>query len=212
MVRTHGWGGRPPATDDEAIDRILAATKTCVDRRGGRTTATDIAAQLCVTRQTVYRYFASTEALLVAFAMQQVGGFLDRLRRHVGGIADPIGAIVAGIVFTIEQLPDEPYAGVLLDGDRAGAYARITSETAITFGRTMLDQIVAAPTLRALDDDAVDELVEWNLRVLQSLLLDAGDPPRGGETLRRYLDRWLVPTLRLRLGISDHSLTNRGSS
>src|SRR5208282_5099353 len=60
-VRTHGWAGRPPADDDEAVQRILAAAKLCIDRDGAESGIAEVARELGVTRQTVYRYFPSTE-------------------------------------------------------------------------------------------------------------------------------------------------------
>jgi hypothetical protein len=33
-VRTHGWSGSAPATDDEAVARILAAANKAIDARG----------------------------------------------------------------------------------------------------------------------------------------------------------------------------------
>ncbi|MGA7054473.1 MAG: TetR/AcrR family transcriptional regulator, partial [Mycobacterium sp.] len=37
-MRTHGWLGEPPSSDDEAVTRILAAADRCVQQRGGQTT------------------------------------------------------------------------------------------------------------------------------------------------------------------------------
>jgi hypothetical protein len=30
-MRTHGWGGHPPADDEEAVERIFEATRSCVE-------------------------------------------------------------------------------------------------------------------------------------------------------------------------------------
>ena len=65
-MRTHGWGGHPPIDDDEAVARILAATRAVIDAKGAATSLTDVARHLGVTRQTVYRYFPSTVDLLAA--------------------------------------------------------------------------------------------------------------------------------------------------
>ncbi|WP_244438602.1 helix-turn-helix domain-containing protein, partial [Mycolicibacterium septicum] len=64
-MRTHGWAGSTPATDEEAIARILAAAGKAIDERGADFSIADVARTLGVTRQTVYRYFPSTDALLV---------------------------------------------------------------------------------------------------------------------------------------------------
>src|SRR5262245_8330947 len=94
VARTHGWDGRPPADDEEAIERILDATRRCIERDGARATVSEVAAELGVTRQTVYRYFDSTEKLLHATAFQASGPFLDRLTRHLRKIDEPAEAVV----------------------------------------------------------------------------------------------------------------------
>ncbi|MEU5875916.1 helix-turn-helix domain-containing protein [Spirillospora sp. NPDC047279] len=63
-MRTRGWRGRPPRTDDEARARIIEATTRCVERFGPHKTGlTDVAEELGVTRATVYRYFGTIEEL-----------------------------------------------------------------------------------------------------------------------------------------------------
>jgi AcrR family transcriptional regulator len=200
MGRTHGWAGDPPGSDEEAIRRILAATRACIDRDGPRVSMTDVAEELGVTRQTVYRYFAGTEALLRATSFEAAGGFLDRLARHVGRFDDPVDAVIEGMVFTVERLPKEPHMGLLLKSGRVGAFVRgVSSETAMTIGRAMLGPFADDWRGRGVSDETIDELVEWTLRVLQSLLVDPGRPPRRGVALRRYLARWLAPALHAQL-------------
>jgi AcrR family transcriptional regulator len=196
VARTHGWDGRPPATDEEAIERILEATRRCIEHDGARATVSDVAAELGVTRQTVYRYFESTDALLHATALQAVGPFLDRLERHLARIDDPAEAIVEGLAFTIEQLPEERYLGVLLrSGQRSTFASGISSETARAFGRLSLGERAEQWVVDGVDPRRIDELVEWNLRILQSMILDPGDAPRSPRELRAYLRRWLLPAI-----------------
>ncbi|MDQ2628798.1 MAG: TetR/AcrR family transcriptional regulator, partial [Actinomycetota bacterium] len=92
-MRTRGWGGDVPASDEEAVARILAATRRTIDERGEQTSIADVARTLGVTRQTVYRYFPSTEELLSATAIDGVGDFLDQLAAALAGIADPGNAV-----------------------------------------------------------------------------------------------------------------------
>ena len=76
-MRSHGWAGNTPASDEEAIERILDAADKIIDERGSAMRIADVARALGVTRQTVYRYFPGTQALLVASAMRSADGFLD---------------------------------------------------------------------------------------------------------------------------------------
>jgi AcrR family transcriptional regulator len=196
MGRAHGWDGDPPTSDEAAIERILAAARRCIERDGARTTISDVAAELGVTRQTVYRYFDGTDALLHATALRAVGPFLRRMTRHVRNITDPAEAIVEALAFTIEQLPNEIYMGVLLRGGQRSAFASgISGEVRRSFGRLLIGEHAEKWHLDGISPDAIDELVEWTLRVLQSMILDPGRPSRAPKQLRDYLRRWLLPAI-----------------
>ncbi len=81
-MRTHGWAGRPPRDGVEARARILPAARARLAETGSTTTA-EVAEILGVTRQTVYRYFPSTEELLNAAAMDAVTDLVSQLVEHV---------------------------------------------------------------------------------------------------------------------------------
>jgi hypothetical protein len=49
----------------------------------------------------------------------------------------------------------------------------------------------------------LDELVEQMLRMTQSFVVDPGTPPRTGSELRRYLTRWLAPSIALHHAASE---------
>jgi len=190
-MRTHGWGGRPSASDDEAIERIVAAARDCIDRKGSSTSISDVAAALCVTRQTVYRYFASTDDLLQATALQASGEFIGRLTSRVKRIEDPGTVVIELVASALEQLPSEPYIGLLLSTERVGTFAPvITSPTAMAFGRTLFEGVDIDWESLHITGALFDEFLEHVLRTIQSLVLDPG-PPRGATALREYLARWL---------------------
>ena len=121
-MRTHGWSGATPADDDEAIGRILEAAKRRIDESGKDFGISDVAKDVGVTRQTVYRYFPSTEALLFATSVSEVEPFLSSLTRHVRKIHDPAEAVVEGIAHTLERLPHEKYLSLLLTPGKASAF------------------------------------------------------------------------------------------
>ncbi|MEB3063191.1 TetR/AcrR family transcriptional regulator [[Mycobacterium] zoologicum] len=195
-MRTHGWSGVKPADDDEAVVRILEAARRRIDHSGENFGISDVARDVGVTRQTVYRYFASTEALLIATAVAEVDPFLDGLARHVRGIHDPAEAVVEGIAHTLERLPDERYMSLLLTPGKASAFsAGVTSDMARTFGRSIVERFDVDWDAAGFGGDGLDQLVEFMLRVLQSLVIDPGRPPRRGEQLRAFLRRWVAPAI-----------------
>lgn len=196
-MRTHGWGGDTPASDDEAVARILAAAGQTIDTRGADLSIADVARTLGVTRQTVYRYFPSTDALLVAAAMDAANGFLERLAAHLAGITDPAEAATEAIATTLEWLPGEKYMAVLLGPDRGNAFtAAVTSEVAMQFATSMLLRFDVDWAAVGFTDDDLADLAEHLLRIIQSFVIDPGRPPRRGAQLRAYLRRWVAAALR----------------
>ncbi|MFI0354980.1 TetR/AcrR family transcriptional regulator [Actinomadura sp. 9N407] len=193
-MRTHGWGGDPPASDDEAIARIKAAAHRCVADLGGATTISHVAAALGVTRQTVYRYFPSTGALLTAVAMDGTRAFLARVSGRLRTVSDPGEALVEALAYTIQEVPREPYLRLLLEA--GGTLLQgVTSDTARAIGRSLLDRSAVDWDASGLGPEQRDELIEWTLRIMQSLLLDPGDPARTPAELRSFLRRWLAPAV-----------------
>ncbi len=195
-MRNHGWAGNTPASDEEAIGRILDAADKIIDERGSAMRIADVARVLGVTRQTVYRYFPGTQALLVATAMRSADGFLDRLATHLEGVTDPVVAMTEGMAFAIERLASDNQVEFVLNQRHPGGQAvSIVSDTALAFGRSMLHRFDVDWENCGFDEAGLDELNEFSLRVLHSFLADPGRPPRSGADLRRYLTRWIGPAI-----------------
>jgi AcrR family transcriptional regulator len=191
-MRTHGWSGSAPATDDEAVSRILDAAGKAIDARGAEFSIADVARTLGVTRQTVYRYFPSTDALLAASAQRAATGFLDRLAAHLQGVNDPVEAVAEGITTALEWLPKDKHMGLLLMPGRASAFSQtVTSDVALQFANSMLRRFDVDWADLGFDDGDLDELAEHLLRIIQSFVIDPGRPPRRGADLRNYLRRWV---------------------
>jgi AcrR family transcriptional regulator len=196
LMRTHGWSGATPADDDEAIARILDAAKRRIDQYGKDFGISDIAKDVGVTRQTVYRYFAGTEALLYATSVSEVGPFLDALADHVSGIHEPAEAVVEAIAHTLERLPEERYLSLLLTPGKASAFsAGVTSDMALAFGRSIVGRFAVDWAAVGYGAEELDSLVEFMLRMFQSLVIDPGRPPRLGIELRAFLRRWVAPAI-----------------
>jgi AcrR family transcriptional regulator len=193
----HGWRGDPPGSEADARERIVGAAARCVDRYGpGKTGLSDVAAELGVTRQTVYRYFAGTDDLLAAVARSAADSYLDGLARHLAHVTDPVEVVVEALAVTIERLPEERYLGVLLTPGRSGRFfAGVTSPEAVGFARSLLERTAVDWDKAGYGRAELDELGEFTLRVLISLVLDPGTPRRSGSALRGFLRRWVGPAI-----------------
>ena len=196
-MRTHGWSGAAPATDDEAVARILAAASQAIDAKGADFSIADVARTLGVTRQTVYRYFASTDALLVAAAVHAADDFQDRLEAHLRGITDPVEAVAEGIATALEWLPKDKHLGLLIEPGRPNPHIEsVTGDVARDFGHSMVRRLDVDWAGLGFSDDDLAELAEHLLRIIQSFVTDPGRPPRTGEELRAYLRRWVGGAIR----------------
>ena len=196
-MRTHGWSGAAPASDDEAIARILDAAVKAIEARGADFSIADVARTLGVTRQTVYRYFSSTDALLVAAAVHSASGFLDRLASHLQGISDPADAVAEAVATALEWLPTDKHLGLLIEPGRPNMHTEgVTSDVALDFAHSMVRRLDVDWTGLGFSDADLDELAEHLLRIIQSFVIDPGRPQRRGEELRGYLRRWVGAAIR----------------
>ncbi len=145
-----------------------------------------------MTRQTVYRYFPSTESLLVAGALHAADDFLERLASHLQGITDPVEAVSEAIATALEWLPKDKHIGLLIAPGSATAHTEsVTSDVALQFATSMLRRFDVDWAGLGYTDEDLDELAEHLLRIIQSFVIDPGRPPRRGEELRGYMRRWV---------------------
>lgn len=195
-MRSRGWAGSTPSSDEEAISRILTAVDEEIAEHGAAIRLADVARRLGVTRQTVYRYFPNAEALLIASAMRAVNGFIDQVADHVSGLDDPITAVVESVSFGVERLSGDPQLERLLSRSGEGeVVVSLTSDTAIAFCLSVFHRLDVDWQLHGFDTAALRELAEMTLRTVQSMLTDPGQEPRRGVELRRFVARWLGPAV-----------------
>lgn len=203
-MRAHGWGGLPPDSPDQARARILQVARAgLVDQ--GSTSMSEVAGRLGVTRQTVYRYYPTTEDLLNAAALDAIAQLVDDLVDHVQAhlARVPVGAGVAAeaaievVAYFYEHLRDDPALNRLIGPGRiSSTLAGMTSPSSVEWGGQLLRGLGIDWAEVGFPEGRQVELVEHLLRTLQSFILDPGEPPRSGAALRAYLHRWLAPALR----------------
>ncbi|MEV0251203.1 TetR/AcrR family transcriptional regulator [Nocardia sp. NPDC050712] len=192
MAGRRGWGGNPPSDDDEAARRIVAVAIELTSRTGTAIGISDVAEALGVIRQTVYRYFPSTDALMRAVAIASVAEFLDRLTEQVAGLHDPAEAMTEGVVFTLAEVSRTPHLGWLVSSSYANVDpGSLVSDEALDFGMQMIRRFDVDWESYGYDEESLHELVEFCLRTQQSFFTAPGNPPRGEAELRRYLRRWM---------------------
>ncbi len=192
-----GWRGVPPTDDAEARKRILGAALASIERRGPRlTTLTEVAADLGITRPTIYRHFASTEELLAAAAEIALEHWTTRIGEMTRALDDATDLLVEAVAYLVEQLPHEPLLALLLETDRMRVMSRqMVMPAAISRSRLMLEHTSIDWAAKGFTGKKMDDLVEFLLRMIQSMVIAPSDPPRSPAALRRYLRQWIGPVM-----------------
>lgn len=195
-MRTRGWQGDLPRDSDEARARILNAAAICVERYGAqKTRLVDVAAELGITRQTVYRYYSTVDEMLVAVAKAGAAAFLDRMRENLADVRTPTDAVTETIIYCLRVLPDEPAIGLMVRAGETEFFTReATSASAVELGAQMLRRLNVDWEAHGFDDDAMTSLAEMVMRIWLSFQQYPTNPPRSDADLRDFIRRWIRPT------------------
>lgn len=183
-----GWSGDPPRDDSEARERIVRAASRCIAQFGpAKTSLTDVASELGVTRQTVYRHFPTTSSLLNAVAVVDSAAFLDRVEKHKTESDDPVEIVAEMVVFSMRALREEWFLSQSLT---EGAVTPLS----IGFTEQLLRRL-------SIDWDATEvgpdltSFAELVLRVLLSFMHNPSNPPRSDPQLKAWVAGWLRPVM-----------------
>ena len=183
-------------------DRLLAATERCLRRTGiRRTTMTEIATEAGLSRALLYQHFPDKASLVVAALARTDEAFWADAHDRVAA-ADGIAARVAEAVrlsrsrrpgaLLLQLKEDEPEAFAAT----VGTGLREMMPAMALFWHGYLESARTAGDVRA--DLDIGRAAEWIMRLVLSLVtvpghaVDADDP----ASVRRYLDEFLVPSLR----------------
>ena len=187
------WDGNPPHAA-AARQRLLAATARCIERECiATTTVAAIAAEAGVSRQTVYRYFAGRDQLVLRSMRAAAEGVRSKIDRVIYALADPADMIVEAVVLGLAEVRSDPVLRATLDSAPLDGIiaSRFTARPGIEWLGETLAPAVAAAGWSEAEADAGLELI---LRIFLSLVISPS-PERGPDELRAFLYRHLVPGL-----------------
>jgi AcrR family transcriptional regulator len=103
---------------DDARDRILVAAERCIDRHGIRkTTMEDIAAEVAMSRPSVYRYFADRDDLFIELIARHSGALRARAHKRIAQHSSLPEQIVEGLIFLADHGRRDPLMRHLIDPD-----------------------------------------------------------------------------------------------
>lgn len=197
----HGWQGDPPRTEELARERLIDAATRCIARMGvPKTTLSDVAAEVGVTRQTVYRYFPNLTDLLTAVAETGAADFVARMEAHLASVETPLDVFTESMLFSLREIPKDPRIGILLEADDQSLFGHgVTSAVGVELGSRILRNLSLDWSAFGIGDDELDDLAELMMRLMVSFLQHPPATPRSPDELRAFVGRWLQPALGTRV-------------
>ncbi len=200
------WGADAPTSREGARRRLVEAARACVARTGlAKTTIEDVATEANVSRQTVYRYFADRDELLLAGILAELASqevVPDRseaMARSARTPEDAVASLVEGVVTTLGSIAANPVLASLLATEGESVRATLEGASHALF-RGYADELrpwlVLGQDAGLLRSDVhPDEIAELVLRITLSLMTIDGPVHRDPDELRRYLCTFLTPAL-----------------
>lgn len=176
----------PPPTTREAL--LDAAYDAAVSGDWARTRMLDVAAAAGVSRQTLYNEFGSKDALAQAMAMREVEQFIAGTEAALDAASpdDPIQAVAAAALYTLQQAADNPLLKAALIDDHGGLLSFLTTrgEPTMAAARASFERYYAThwPELSTQDIGLAAETIT---RLTISYLMLPGDAP--AETIAARL-------------------------
>jgi len=126
--------------------RILDATLAAVSTYGlARISLEDVAREARVSRQTVYRYFGSREALVTAMILREEESFIATVRQAAVEHADVRPAFEAAIRMALKYAREHPLLDRLLatEPDALLPFLTTGSGPLLSAGRPVLERLIA---------------------------------------------------------------------
>lgn len=190
-----------PPDEKPMRERIIESADRCFRRFGvGKTTIEDIAADVGVSRATIYRYAEGGReeivfAVMLEESRKQLLELIERFT-DVDGLTETMVAIMVELVFMNRE--DEQLA-TLFNAESLGVGSSFPGATDLLLDGTLelLGPFFSAGRdLGELRKDLADrEVAEWLLRAVWSLLSFEGEAGRSRASVRRYLETFIMPPL-----------------
>jgi AcrR family transcriptional regulator len=194
----------PPHHSGVQLDAVLDAAASCYLRFGvAKTTATDIAQVVGVSRATLYRRFGSHEAIFLALLTRESTAMAADAEVYLARYNDPLERILEGMMFSIREIGRRPVHAAVFGGDSVAwaAAQAIRVEALRRIGeagiRPLLDSAIADGSMSEKD---MMDLVDWILRILISYAVVPGAGGRRPVEVRRQLAAWFLPAFEARIG------------
>jgi AcrR family transcriptional regulator len=168
----------PDVRAAETRERIVDAAFKVVERFGlSRFTMDDVARLAGVSRQSVYRYFDSKDALIVALVYREEEAFIDGVREAEARHEHLEDAMREAILFCLKTARQHPLLDRLLESEPDALLPYLTTKGAGVIGRAR-DVIEALAMQRpGVDARLVHRTADLAVRAIVSYTLTPSEDP-----------------------------------
>lgn len=198
------WGSDVPSGGAEARARLVDAAEACIERFGlSKTTLEDVARVAEVSRATVYRYVDNRDELMIAVLLRQLDQAIEQPLDEFLVDADTPEAFAVAVAdmsaYLLTTIRTSPKLSQLLQQEGRGLSATIEGAATALFAehaddmRPRLEAALERGLLRR--DRSPDEIAEFVLRSVLSLLIVDGPVRRSPAEEREFLRSFLAPAL-----------------
>lgn len=175
-------------------DRLLAAALEAATLHGiARLSMGDVARRADLSRQTLYRYFPSKDALVAAVVLAETTALIEQVVAAATEHEDPQASLEAGLLTALTVLRDHPLLDRLVRTEPEALLPLLVAEGSpvMVQVRAVVEAILTEGS-PDLDDDPVARrrLADVVTRLLVSYAVSAPDDPP--EVVAHYLSLFLV--------------------
>lgn len=181
----------------ESIEQRLvdAAVEAATIHGVSRMSMGDVARRAGLSRQTLYRYFPSKDALVAAVVGAETTILIEQVLAASADIEDPQASLEAALGTALRLVRDHPLLDRLVRTEPEALVPLLTTEgsPAMVRVRSVVEALLAARTPQQVGDDpiALRRFADVLTRLIISYAVSAPDDPP--EVVARYLSLFLVP-------------------
>lgn len=176
--------------------RLLAAGLEAATIHGiAKLSMGDVASRAGLSRQTLYRYFPSKDALIAAIVSAETTTLIERVVAAAVDTDDPRASLAAALETALRLLRDHPLLDRLLRTEPEALLPLLTTEgsPAMSQVRSVVEVLVAERAPATVGDDpvALRRFADVVTRLLISYAISAPDDPP--EVVAHHLSLFLIP-------------------
>jgi AcrR family transcriptional regulator len=179
-------------------DRILEAAGALMADEGVDAVRLErVARRAGCSRSSLYRYFDTKDALIIAVLRQRVDEMATRIRIQLEGTKRPADKIVQGVVRAVELALSDPQFSVLFSAPNSPTVMRIAASALPQLITPVVDSILPEVGEESWFPASVPvaEAARWLVTVVVGLVTFDAERALDRDALAEHLERFLVPSL-----------------